>query len=119
MAFTKILLSISCYRNTDIVLSLINTISLNLHALVLNTLLFRFYFKNRGLNKFILYNIVIYLINSSIFLICTYNMIDELQNYELFILFHYIYILCILEKNLVLMTSIYKQSKIFDSIIRI
>ena len=65
LVFTKILLPISCYRCTDILLGLINTISLNLHTLILDTLLFRFYFKNRRLNKFILYNILIYIVNIS------------------------------------------------------
>ena len=63
LAFTKIIFPLSYYLNTEILLGLINTISLDLITLILSSLLVKFYFKDKHLNIFILYNIVIFVIN--------------------------------------------------------
>lgn len=110
LIFTKVIFPLSYYLNTDILIGLINTISLDLITLILSSLLFKFYFKDNRLNIFILYNIFIYLINivvvfsfssinnSSIFLITVYNFINFLQDFGFFVLAHFIFILIYMKK---------------------
>lgn len=110
LAFTKIIFPLSYYLNTEILLGLINTISLDLITLILSSLLVKFYFKDKHLNIFILYNIVIFVINimiifsfssfnvNSLFLINIYNLVNFLQNYGIFALIHFIFILIYMRK---------------------
>ena len=110
LAFTKIIFPLSYYLNTDILIGLINTVSLDLITLILSSLLLRFYFKDNHLNIFILYNVVIYLINiivifsfsslnnSQLFLINMYNFINFLQDFGFFVLAHFTFILIYIRK---------------------
>ena len=110
LAFTKIIFPLSYYLNTEILLGLINTISLDLITLILSSLLLKFYFKDNHLNIFILYNVVIYIINimivfsfssfnvNSLFLINVYNLVNFLQSYGIFSLVHFIFILVYMRK---------------------
>lgn len=110
LAFTKIIFPISYYLNTDILLGLINTVSLDLITLIISSLLFKFYFKDNHLNIFILFNIILYIFNilviflfsslndSSQLLIDIYNLIIFLKDYGLFVLMHFGYMLVYMKK---------------------
>lgn len=118
LAFTKIIFPISYYLNTEILLGLINTISLDLITLILSSLLLRFYFKDNHLNIFVLYNVVIYLLNiiviysfsslnsRPLFLINMYNFVNFLQDFGFFVLAHFTFIL-------IYMRKIIKNEKIY------
>lgn len=110
LVFTKIIFPISYYLNTDILLGLINTVSLDLITLIISSLLFKFYFKDNHLNIFILFNIILYIFNilviflfsslnnSSQLLIDIYNLIIFLKDYGLFVLMHFGYMLVYMKK---------------------
>lgn len=118
LVFTKIIFPLSYYLNTDILIGLINTISLDLITLILSSLLLRFYFKDSHLNIFILYNVIIYLINIIVvfsftslnncpqFLINMYNFINFLQDFGFFVLAHFIFIL-IYMRNIIKNDEVY------------
>lgn len=110
LIFTKVLMPLSYYLNTDILIGLINTISLDLITLILSAFLIKYYFKESSFNFFILYNLFIYLINIAIIYLFTsvliqstilikiYNFIILCQDYGVFILAHYILMISLIKR---------------------
>lgn len=102
LSFSKIILPISYYINTDILLNLVNTLSLDLITLLISALLFKNYFKNKTFNYFIIYNFVIYIINFCTiysfgavtsmpeWLAFLYNSIIFFKDYGFFVLAHFV-----------------------------
>ena len=102
LSFSKIILPISYYINTDILLNLVNTLSLDLITLLISATLFKNYFKNKTFNYFIIYNFVIYIINfctiyffESVtsmpeWLAFLYNWIIFFKDYGFFVLAHFV-----------------------------
>lgn len=103
LSFSKLVIPISYYINTDILLNLINSLSLDLITLVIGSLLLKNYFKDKIFNYFIIYNIVVCIIHFfimfnfqsivsyiPIWLVNLYNWAIFFNDYGIYVLIHFI-----------------------------
>lgn len=108
--FTKIVPAISYYLQSGLFLTLSQSISLDVLALIISSILMKFYFRDNNLNKFTIFNIAIYLIilfemsyyitlsEPSELIIKIDNIIRFLQDNGLFVLAHFTYVIIYIKK---------------------
>lgn len=91
-------------------ISLCHTISLDFIALIISSVLLKFYFKDSKLSLFIIYNVFVYLIyilvfsifissdNPSLFIIQCNNLMQYAQDTSLIVFTHFIIVLLYIKK---------------------
>ena len=110
MVFTKIINPLSYYLDTTLLLNLCHTISLDFIALIISSVLLKFYFKDSKLSLYIIYNVFVYLIyilvfsifissdNPSLFIIQCNNLMQYAQDTSLIVFTHFIIVLLYIKK---------------------
>lgn len=101
LVFSRIIYPLSYYLDSEILIGLYQTISLDLAVLILSSFFFNYYFKNNLTKNLIIFNIIIFIINIALFsiyvttdspssmLIFMQNGITELRDHGVFVIINF------------------------------
>lgn len=110
LVFTRIIYPLTYYLNTDILIGLYNTLSLDLLILIFSAFMINFYFKSKFSRNLILLNIIIYIANMIFFsiyitidapstLLIDVNMLITMcRDNGAFVILHFIIVILFLKK---------------------
>lgn len=111
LAFTYCIKIISYYTHANILIQLIDSLSLDLVILIMSSIILKYYINDKKIDKFILYNCVIFIISliiwgisvsinsSPVIMTDIKNIMNFLRTNGLFIIMHYILLLNCIKKR--------------------